>query len=833
MQNLLALRFANGIFEPIWSRHFVDHVQITVAESIGIEGRAGFYEEAGAIRDVFQNHLLQLVALTAMEPPIDFTADSVRNEKVKVLRSCTRRAEVGHPRPVRARLHRGRGGAGVPRGARCRERLGHRDLRRREALRRQLALGRHAVLHPCRKRLPRRETTIAIQFSARPTRRSPSFAERGLRPNVLLIHVQPDEGVSFAIGAKVPGAGMSIRTVHMDFLYGGAFRTSLPEAYERLILDAMLGDATPSHAPTRSTSSGRSSTRSSPPGSGTGRRSRTTRPGAGGRRPRTTCSIATGGRGGGTEHRRPGGAAARRAAAGRGRGCGAAHERDDPRRVGAAEMGRRGAADARRAGGAPSLAHDPALPGARSRRLGRSGRLAPLLCPRRCVARGLHGGDRASSPRQARACAGLDRAAAPHLRPADVLPLARPAAVGRPELEQLVDVCDRLVVDSSEWRGLPRAYAELAELFDRIAVSDIAWGRGLGWRGRLASLWPGIATKRLSVTGPKADALLLAGWLRSRLGTRLSLTHRSAGALERVLVDGEPVEPPRGGPPSASDLLSGELDVFGRDPVYEAAAAQPAEVDQPVRRDVVEAAARLLDDDLHRRRVPDREPCGVEGRLGRTSATSMWAQKSPKPRVPGRPRRRGNGPVETVEEGRVLEPVDRRDADALPVRARAALGPPAAAERGGGDDREPVGVRDQRGPDRDPARVVPRPVDRIEDPARVVAPALLLAEDGLARALPLDPCPQRVLDGPVGLGDRRQVGLRLDAEVGCAKRGARSRRRRRRGRARTRGRGWDHCSSSLPTASTSASSPATAARTEAGRPSSAGPGGRAAASRRC
>ena len=114
--------------------------------------------------------------------------------------------------------------------------------------------------------------------------------------------------------------------------------------------------------------------------------------------------------------------------------------------------------------------------------------------------------------------------------------------MGRPELEQLVDVCDRLVVDSSEWRGLPRAYAELARLFDRIAVSDIAWGRGLGWRGRLASLWPGIAdAKRLSVTGPKADALLLAGWLRSRLGTRLSLTHRSAGALERVLVDGEPV----------------------------------------------------------------------------------------------------------------------------------------------------------------------------------------------------------------------------------------------------------------------------------------------------
>ena len=143
---------------------------------------------------------------------------------------------------------------------------------------------------------------------------------------------------------------------------------------------------------------------------------------------------------------------------------------------------------------------------------------------------------------------------------------------GAPELEQLVDFCDRLVVDSSEWRGLPRAYAELAKLFDRVAVSDIAWGRSLPWRGRLSGLWPGIAAaKRLSVTGPKADALLLAGWLRSRLGTTLRLTHRSAATLERVLVDGEPVEPPRGGPADASDLLSGELDVFARDPIYEAA----------------------------------------------------------------------------------------------------------------------------------------------------------------------------------------------------------------------------------------------------------------------
>ena len=143
---------------------------------------------------------------------------------------------------------------------------------------------------------------------------------------------------------------------------------------------------------------------------------------------------------------------------------------------------------------------------------------------------------------------------------------------GEPELEQLVDVCDRLVVDSSEWRGLPGVYGELAKLFDRIAVSDIAWGRAVGWRGRLAAEWPEIKKiKRLSVTGPKADALLLAGWLRSRLRKPVQLSHRAATELERVAVDGEPVAPPRGGPPSPSDLLSAELDQFGRDPIYEAA----------------------------------------------------------------------------------------------------------------------------------------------------------------------------------------------------------------------------------------------------------------------
>ena len=152
VQNMLALRFANGIFEPIWNRQFIDHIQITVAESMGIGSRAAFYEQAGAIRDIFQNHLLQLVALTAMEPPIDFTADSVRNEKVKVLRALHTPGPKSVVRGQYGRgLHRGRGGAGLPRGGGRRVRLDDGDVRRGEALRRQLALGRHADLRSRRQ----------------------------------------------------------------------------------------------------------------------------------------------------------------------------------------------------------------------------------------------------------------------------------------------------------------------------------------------------------------------------------------------------------------------------------------------------------------------------------------------------------------------------------------------------------------------------------------------------------------------------------------------------------------------------------------------------------
>jgi glucose-6-phosphate 1-dehydrogenase len=245
VQNMMALRFANGIFEPIWNRQFVDHVQITVAESMGIEGRATYYEQAGAIRDIFQNHLLQLLAITAMEPPIDFTADSVRNEKVKVLRSL----HTPGPKSV-VRGQYGRGfveGQEVP-GYREEPGVDPKSMT-------ETYVGAKLYVDNWRwadtpfyvrmgKRLARRETTIAIEFKRAPHPPFEELSAEPLRPNVLLVHVQPDEGVSLAIGAKVPGQGMTIRTVHMDFLYGGAFRTGLPEAYERLILDALLGDAT-------------------------------------------------------------------------------------------------------------------------------------------------------------------------------------------------------------------------------------------------------------------------------------------------------------------------------------------------------------------------------------------------------------------------------------------------------------------------------------------------------------------------------------------------------------------------------------------------------------
>ena len=244
VQNLAVLRFANGIFEPVWNRQFIDHVQITAAESIGIGSRAGFYEETGATRDIFQNHLLQLLTLTAMEPSADFAADAVRNEKVKVLKSLA---------PLEAaNVVRGQYGDGFVEGApapgyRVEEGVASDSATETYfAAKLQVDNWRWAgtpFYLRCGKRLARRETVIAIQFKRAPHLPFELDSEDDVQPNVLLIHIQPGEGVSMILNAKVPGYGVTIRAVNMDFAYGGSFRTGLPEAYERLILDCMLGDA--------------------------------------------------------------------------------------------------------------------------------------------------------------------------------------------------------------------------------------------------------------------------------------------------------------------------------------------------------------------------------------------------------------------------------------------------------------------------------------------------------------------------------------------------------------------------------------------------------------
>ncbi|MFL5777604.1 MAG: glucose-6-phosphate dehydrogenase [Chloroflexota bacterium] len=245
VRNLMVFRFGNGIFEPLWNRRYVDHVQITVAESIGIESRGAFYEETGAIRDVVQNHLLQLVSLVAMEPPATFEADALRDEKVKVLRA------IAGARIDRHAAVRGQYGPGWVAGKPVPGYRQEPDVDPQSET--ETFVAARLAIDDWRwsgvpfyvrtgKRLAKRSTEIAIQFREVPHR---LFREAGQEPeaNLLAIRIQPDEGIMLRFGAKVPGLGLDVRAVTMDFSYGSAFNVDSPDAYETLILDALQGDA--------------------------------------------------------------------------------------------------------------------------------------------------------------------------------------------------------------------------------------------------------------------------------------------------------------------------------------------------------------------------------------------------------------------------------------------------------------------------------------------------------------------------------------------------------------------------------------------------------------
>ncbi len=246
-QNIMVLRFANAIFEPIWNSRYIDHLQITGAEPLGVEGRGPYYETAGATRDMVQNHLLQLLSLVAMEPPVTLTADAIRDEKVKVIKSLRQMS----PEDVARDVVRGQYAAGSIGG---KEVIGYRQEERvnpESKTETYVALKTHVdcwrwagVPFYVRfgKRLAKGGTEIAVQFKDVPSvlfnRESP------VGPNVLVIRIQPDEGISLRIQAKRPGASVRIEPVKMDFAYGTSFGKASPEAYERLLLDAMSGDAT-------------------------------------------------------------------------------------------------------------------------------------------------------------------------------------------------------------------------------------------------------------------------------------------------------------------------------------------------------------------------------------------------------------------------------------------------------------------------------------------------------------------------------------------------------------------------------------------------------------
>ncbi len=249
VQNILALRFANAIFEPLWNRRYVDHVELTVAESLGVGHRGTFYESAGALRDIVQNHLLQVLAVTAMEPPASFEADAIRDEKVKLLKSIRPLQPWDLPQLV----VRGQYIAGVEDGTsvegyRMEEGVAADSTTETYlALRLEIDNWRWAGVPffvRTGKRLARRVTEVAIRYKQVPFLPLPTSAVDSIEPNTTIIRIQPDEGIEVSFGAKVPGSPFQVKTVDLDFSYLEAFDEDPPEAYERVIFDALQGDAT-------------------------------------------------------------------------------------------------------------------------------------------------------------------------------------------------------------------------------------------------------------------------------------------------------------------------------------------------------------------------------------------------------------------------------------------------------------------------------------------------------------------------------------------------------------------------------------------------------------